>query len=73
MKDKIDNSQLKENEECVYEIIIDGATEDAVKKAIKVGLEASVEVSGVTRITAGNYGGKLGKYQYQLHDVLSME
>ncbi|MGV9197767.1 MAG: formylmethanofuran--tetrahydromethanopterin N-formyltransferase [Promethearchaeia archaeon] len=73
LKDQIENTQLEENEDCVYEIIIDGATEEAVKKAIKVGIEASVQVPRITKITAGNYGGELGKYQYNLHDVLSIE
>ncbi|MEJ2277075.1 MAG: formylmethanofuran--tetrahydromethanopterin N-formyltransferase [Candidatus Lokiarchaeota archaeon] len=63
-------SLLKENENCVYEIIIDGATEEAVKEAMKVGIEAAVKVPGLLRISAGNYGGKLGKYQYNLHDIL---
>jgi formylmethanofuran--tetrahydromethanopterin N-formyltransferase len=25
---------------------------------------------GVVAISAGNYGGKLGKFQFRLHDVL---
>jgi formylmethanofuran--tetrahydromethanopterin N-formyltransferase len=69
LRTKIQNSQLKEGENCVYEVIIDGATEDAVKKAIKVGIQAATTVSGINRITAGNYGGKLGKYQYKLHEL----
>jgi formylmethanofuran--tetrahydromethanopterin N-formyltransferase len=26
---------------------------------------------GVTRISAGNYGGKLGQFHFKLHDVLA--
>ncbi len=70
LRTKILNSQLKEGENCVYEVIVDGATEDAVKNAIKKGIEAATKVSGLSRITAGNYGGKLGKYQYKLHEIL---
>jgi len=70
LKDKIDNSQLKEGENCVYEVILDGATENAIKSAMKHGIQAAIEVAGVKRISAGNYGGKLGKYQYNLHDLL---
>lgn len=69
LKAKIDNSQLKEGDECVYEIILDGATEDAVKKAMKLGIDAAVKVSGVNKISAGNYGGKLGKFQYRLYEL----
>jgi len=71
LRTKIENSLLRENDNCVYEIILDGATEDAIKEAMKVGIEAAVKVDGVNRISAGNYGGKLGKFQYRLHDVLS--
>ncbi|MHA1804807.1 MAG: formylmethanofuran--tetrahydromethanopterin N-formyltransferase [Promethearchaeota archaeon] len=70
LRTKIENSALKEGDNCVYEVILDGATEDAIKKAIKVGIEAAVTVPGVNRISAGNYGGKLGKFLYKLHEIL---
>jgi formylmethanofuran--tetrahydromethanopterin N-formyltransferase len=69
LRTKIDNSMLKEGDNCVYEIILDGATEDAIKKALKIGIEAAVKISGVNRISAGNYGGKLGKFQYRLYEL----
>ncbi|MHA1730972.1 MAG: formylmethanofuran--tetrahydromethanopterin N-formyltransferase [Promethearchaeota archaeon] len=71
LKGKVEDSELKEGEGCVYEVILDGATEGAIKQAMKVGIEAAVKVDGVTRISAGNYGGKLGKFQYKLHDILA--
>jgi formylmethanofuran--tetrahydromethanopterin N-formyltransferase len=73
LKDKIDYSQLKPEEGAGYEIVLDGATEDAVKEAMKVGIKAAVQVRGLTRITAGNYGGKLGPFQYHLHEILRGE
>jgi len=69
LKTKSQNTQLKEGDNCVYEVILDGATEEAIKKAMKVGIEAAVKVPGINRISAGNYGGKLGKYLYRLHDL----
>ena len=71
LREKIENSQLREGDNCVYEIIFDGATEEAVKKAMKLGIEAAVKVPGINRISAGNYGGNLGKFQYKLHEILS--
>jgi len=71
LKDKIDDSELKEGENCVYEIIIDGIKEESIKQSIKVGIKAACQVSGIKRISAGNYGGKLGKFQYNLLEVLS--
>ena len=70
LRTKIEDSLLSENDNCVYEVILDGATEEAMIKAMKVGIEAAVKVDGVKRISAGNYGGKLGKFQYRLYDIL---
>jgi len=66
---KIENSLLKEGDKCVYEVILDGATEDGIKRAMKLGIEAAVKIPGINRISAGNYGGKLGKFQYRLHEL----
>ena len=71
LREKIENSQLREGDNCVYEIIFDGATEEVIKKAMKLGIEAAVKVPGINRISAGNYGGNLGKFQYKLHEILS--
>jgi formylmethanofuran--tetrahydromethanopterin N-formyltransferase len=71
LRTKIENSLLKERDACVYEVILDGAHETAVKTAMKLGIHAAVKVNGVNRISAGNYGGKLGKFQYKLHEILS--
>ncbi|MHA1844610.1 MAG: formylmethanofuran--tetrahydromethanopterin N-formyltransferase [Promethearchaeota archaeon] len=73
LKDKINYSQLKPEENVGYEIVLDGATEEAIKEAMRVGIKAAVQVHGLTRITAGNYGGKLGKFQYELHKILQGE
>jgi formylmethanofuran--tetrahydromethanopterin N-formyltransferase len=70
LKDKIENSNLREGENCVYEIILDGATEESIKISMKLGIQAAVKVPGITRISAGNFGGRLGKFQYRLYDIL---
>jgi formylmethanofuran--tetrahydromethanopterin N-formyltransferase len=70
LRGKTNNSLLGDNDNCVYEVILDGATEDAIIKAMKLGIEAAVKVPGVNKISAGNYGGKLGKFQYRLHEIL---
>lgn len=70
LRTKIENSMLREGDNCVYEVILDGATEEAIKKGMKLGIEAAVKVPGINRISAGNFGGKLGRFQYKLYDVL---
>ncbi|MBS7653626.1 formylmethanofuran--tetrahydromethanopterin N-formyltransferase [Candidatus Bathyarchaeota archaeon] len=54
----------------IPEIVVNGLTLKAVKKAIKAGAEAASSVKGVVRISAGNYGGKLGKYRIFLKELL---
>ena len=54
----------------VYEIVIDGLSANSVKAAMKRGLHAAAACSGILRITAGNYGGKLGKHHFYLRDLL---
>ena len=69
LRDKIEDSELREGDGCVFEIVLDGATEDVIKKGMKIGIEAAVKVPGINRISAGNYGGKLGKFLYKLHEL----
>jgi formylmethanofuran--tetrahydromethanopterin N-formyltransferase len=37
---------------------------------MKVGIEAASHVEGVIRVSAGNYGGKLGKYRIHLQELV---
>jgi formylmethanofuran--tetrahydromethanopterin N-formyltransferase len=58
---------------CVLEIVIDGLTSQAVAAAMGAGIAAVVKLGpkrGATRISAGNYGGKLGPHHYHLRDLL---
>jgi formylmethanofuran--tetrahydromethanopterin N-formyltransferase len=68
----VPDSKVPEGVQCVYEIVINGLTLDAVKKAMGEGIKAAVEVPGVVMISAGNYGGKLGPYQAHLKEVLGL-
>ncbi|MBP7640865.1 MAG: formylmethanofuran--tetrahydromethanopterin N-formyltransferase, partial [Thauera sp.] len=58
---------------CVMEIVIDGLTEADVAASMRAGIAAIVArggVAGVTRISAGNYGGKLGPFHFHLHKLI---
>ncbi len=62
-------SKLHPDCNCAYEIVIDGISEAAVGEAMTRALHAAAG-EGVVCISAGNYGGKLGKFQYWLHKLL---
>lgn len=60
---------------CVMEIVIDGLTEADVGAAMRVGMEAAIAIGpagGLLRISAGNYGGKLGPFHFHLHKLLGV-
>jgi formylmethanofuran--tetrahydromethanopterin N-formyltransferase len=62
-------TRLPDGVNAVYEIVIDGLDLAAVEAATRAGVRAACR-PGIARITAGNYGGKLGQYQIHLHQVL---
>ncbi|MEM2281104.1 MAG: formylmethanofuran--tetrahydromethanopterin N-formyltransferase [Candidatus Bathyarchaeia archaeon] len=72
LKNIVEDSQLPEEVNCVYEIVINGLSLDAVKRAMGEGIKAALNVPGVSRISAGNYGGKLGPYRAFLKEVLEL-
>jgi formylmethanofuran--tetrahydromethanopterin N-formyltransferase len=68
-------SALDADERAVLEIVIDGLQPEDVAAAMRAGIEAIVAAgasAGVTRITAGNYGGKLGQFHFHLYEVLGV-
>ncbi len=67
------NTALAPEIESVMEIVIDGLTEQDINQAMRVGIEAVCKLgtgNGVRRITAGNYGGKLGPYHFHLREIM---
>lgn len=54
----------------VLEIVLDGLTAERINEATRVGILAAC-LPGVVRITAGNYGGRLGKHHFHLRRLLS--
>ncbi|HSD80762.1 MAG TPA: hypothetical protein VLB47_08875, partial [Solirubrobacteraceae bacterium] len=65
-------SELNADTRCVMEIVIDGLTEGDVAAAMRAGLAAGLAIGvagGLLRISAGNYGGKLGPYHFHLHEL----
>ena len=57
----------------VLEIVIDGLTDAAVGQAMAVGIRAACAGSAgeIARISAGNYGGKLGAFHFHLRKLLA--
>lgn len=67
-------SELSAEVEAVLEIVIDAVTDADMRVAMRAGLDAVCAVGaagGVVRLSAGNYGGKLGKFHYHLREILA--
>jgi formylmethanofuran--tetrahydromethanopterin N-formyltransferase len=62
-------SKVPEGVKYIPEIVINGTSMEAVEKAMKAGIQSATEVEGVVRISAGNYGGKLGKHKIYLREL----
>jgi formylmethanofuran--tetrahydromethanopterin N-formyltransferase len=65
-----EGSALREGENAVLEIVVDGLDEATVAEAMRVGIAAAC-LPGVTRISAGNYGGSLGQFHFALRGLMS--
>lgn len=67
-------TELSPEIESVMEIVIDGLTDADIRKATRVGIAAACELgakNGIKRISAGNYGGKLGQFHFPLREIMS--
>jgi formylmethanofuran--tetrahydromethanopterin N-formyltransferase len=60
-------SQLPAGVQSVMEIIINGRDLESIIRATQAAIAASVDTPGLLRISAGNYGGRLGKSFIYLH------
>lgn len=72
LRASISDSKIPENVQSVYELVFNGLNTEIVEKATGVGVAAAAKTPGVVKITAVNFGGKLGPYQIRLVDALKM-
>jgi formylmethanofuran--tetrahydromethanopterin N-formyltransferase len=67
-------SNLDDSIGAVMEIVINGLSDADVRRATRTGIEAVCAVGaagGIKRISAGNYGGKLGQFHFHLREVMA--
>lgn len=68
LKDKTE-SKLPSEAKAVAEVVINGISEEKVREAMAQGIKVACTVDGVLRISAGNYGGNLGKVHIYLREL----
>src|SRR3569833_851859 len=67
-------TELSPGVDAVLEIVIDAVTDADMRVAMKAGMDAVCgigAVGGIVRLSAGNYGGKLGQFHYRLREILA--
>jgi len=70
LKTIVDDTHVPEEVNSVYEIVMNGLTLDAVNKSMSQSVIAAASIPGVVKISAGNYGGKLGPFKAFLKEAL---
>ncbi len=69
LKGRIGDSLVPDGVNSVYEIVLNGVDEAAIRAAMKTGILAATTTGTVTHIGASNFDGKLGQYRISLHDL----
>jgi len=72
LRETVSGSLVPEGVKSIYELVFNGLTFNIVKQATAEGIRAATAVPGVRKITAANFGGKLGPYQIKLKEALAM-
>jgi formylmethanofuran--tetrahydromethanopterin N-formyltransferase len=70
LRDKVADSKVPAGVNALFEIVIDGLDEKMVAEAMSNGIRAACMVPGVKFISAGNFGGSLGPFKFELNKIL---
>lgn len=70
LKKECSDSMVPDGVKSIPEIVINGVSLEKVKRAMKAVIHTVKDLNDVIRVSAGNYGGKLGKYKIFLHELI---
>jgi len=68
LRAQIDDTLVPDGVGAMFEIVIDGVSEHAVREAMRRGLHAAA-AAGAAHVTAANFGGKLGEFHFPLSEL----
>jgi formylmethanofuran--tetrahydromethanopterin N-formyltransferase len=68
LRAQVPDTLVPEGVGAMFEIVIDGVSEKAVREAMRRGLHAAA-LAGATHVTAANFGGKLGEFHFPLSEL----
>ena len=70
IREQVPESQVPATANCVLEIVMNGLNRQTVDAGMRAALHAAVKVPGLVKVTAANFGGKLGKHKFHLKALL---
>jgi formylmethanofuran--tetrahydromethanopterin N-formyltransferase len=68
LRASVEDTLVPEGVGAIFEIVIDGVSEAAVRECTRRGLHAAA-AAGATHVTAANFGGKLGPFHFHLSEL----
>jgi formylmethanofuran--tetrahydromethanopterin N-formyltransferase len=71
LKNKLsmDEYKVPEGVKSIPEIVLNALDIETMKKTMSKSIEGIIDMKGLIKISAGNYGGKLGKFKIYLRDL----
>jgi formylmethanofuran--tetrahydromethanopterin N-formyltransferase len=73
LRGSVPESKVPQGVASIYEIVFNSLTPGLLRRATAFGIRAAIQVPGVKKITAVNFGGKLGPIKINLKEVLESE
>lgn len=70
LREQIPDSLVPPNVNSVLEIVLNGMSKNAVQDGMRAALHAAAKVPGLVRVTAANFGGKLGQHKLHLKSII---
>jgi formylmethanofuran--tetrahydromethanopterin N-formyltransferase len=70
LREHVPNTLVPTDVTSVLELVLNGLSKNAVQDGMRAALQAAVKVSGLIRVTAVNFEGKLGKHKLHLKALL---
>ncbi len=72
LKEAVPETKIPEGVKSVYEIVYNALDKDLLLQATARGIKAAIAVPGVVKISAVNFGGKLGPVQISLKEATKL-
>ncbi|MFX1562519.1 MAG: formylmethanofuran--tetrahydromethanopterin N-formyltransferase [Promethearchaeota archaeon] len=70
LREQVPDSQVPLGVTSVLEIVLNGLNRQAIDAGMRAALQAATKIPGLVKITAANFGGKLGQHKFHLKALI---